>query len=255
MIAWFARNGVAANLLMGIIVVSGFFSIRALKMELFPDFDLDLVTISVPYPGAAPLEVEDGICKQVEEKIWDLDGIKEMTSFARENLGVVSVQVSRGKDAKLLADEIKVRVDSILNFPEEAEKPMVEVATQKRRVLALAIHGDCDEKSLRKLADKTLDELTNLPGITQVEIAGIRKPEIGIEVSEDALREYGMSFDPGKDDDVSMESEGVTFRVDKRSLEQLDGSVVDFDDGLMGKGFEIKNPNAESTCGCGKSFA
>lgn len=67
--------------------------------------------------------------------------------------------------------------------------------------------------------------------------------------------EYGMSFDPGKDDDVSMESEGVTFRVDKRSLEQLDGSVVDFDDGLMGKGFEIKNPNAESTCGCGKSFA
>ena len=195
MIAWFARNGVAANLLMGIIVISGFFSIRALKMELFPDFDLDLVTISVPYPGAAPLEVEDGICKQVEEKIWDLDGIKEMTSFARENLGVVSVQVSRGKDAKLLADEIKVRVDSILNFPEEAEKPMVEVATQKRRVLALAIHGDCDEKSLRNLADKTLDELTNLPGITQVEIAGIRKPEIGIEVSEDALREYEMSFD------------------------------------------------------------
>ena len=195
MIAWFARNGVAANLLMGIILISGFFSIRGLKMELFPDFDLDLVTISVPYPGAAPLEVEDGICKQIEEKIWDLDGIKEMTSFARENVGVVSVQVQRGKDAKLLADEIKVRVDSILNFPEEAERPMVEVATQKRQVLAVAIHGKADTKSLRKLADKTLDELTNLPGITQVEISGIRKPEIGIEVSESALREYGMSFD------------------------------------------------------------
>jgi|TARA_B110000438_G_scaffold303682_1_gene366469 iron-sulfur cluster assembly protein/iron-sulfur cluster insertion protein len=67
--------------------------------------------------------------------------------------------------------------------------------------------------------------------------------------------EYGMGFDPGKDDDLAMESEGVAFRVDKKSLEQLDGSVVDFDDGLMGKGFEIKNPNAESTCGCGKSFA
>ena len=71
MIAWFAKNGVAANLLMGIILVSGIFSIRGLKMELFPDFDLDLVTISVPYPGAAPLEVEEGICKQIEEKIWD----------------------------------------------------------------------------------------------------------------------------------------------------------------------------------------
>ena len=195
MIAWFAKNGVAANLLMGIILIAGFFSIRSLKMELFPDFDLDLVTISVPYPGAAPLEVEDGICKQIEEKIWDLDGIKEMTSFARENVGVVSVQVERSKDAKVLADEIKVRVDSIINFPEEAEKPMVEVATQKRKVLAVAIHGLADPFSLRKLADKTLDDLTNLPGITQVEISGIRKPEIGIEVSENTLREHGISFD------------------------------------------------------------
>ena len=107
-------------------------------------------------------------------------------------MGVVSVQVERTKDAKLLADEIKVRVDSILNFPEEAEKAMVEVATQKRKVLAVAIHGNADAYSLRKLADKTLDDLTNLPGITQVEIAGIRKPEIGIEVSENALREHGM---------------------------------------------------------------
>lgn len=195
MIAWFAKNGVAANLLMGIILVSGIFSIRGLKMELFPDFDLDLVTISVPYPGAAPLEVEEGICKQIEEKIWDLPGIKEMNSFARENFGVVSIQVASGKDAKVLADEIKVRVDSISTFPEEAEKPIVEVATQKRRVLALAIHGKCDEKSLRKLADKTLDELTNLPGITQVEIMGIRKPEIGIEISEQTLREHDLSFD------------------------------------------------------------
>ena len=84
MIAWFAKNGVAANLLMGVIVISGIFSIRGLKMELFPDFDLDLVTISVPYPGGQqPLEVEEGICKQIEEKIWDLSGIKEMNSFAR----------------------------------------------------------------------------------------------------------------------------------------------------------------------------
>ena len=195
MIAWFAKNGVAANLLLGVIVIAGIFSIRDLKMELFPDFDLDMVTISVAYPGAAPLEVEDGICKQIEEKIWDLSGIKELVSYARENQGVTVVQVERGNDAQELADKIKVRVDSILNFPEQAEKPMVEVSTQKRRVLALAIHGRCDEKSLRKLADVTLDDLTNLPGITQVEVIGIRKPEIGIEVSETSLRQYGLSFD------------------------------------------------------------
>ena len=195
MIAWFAKNGVAANLLLGIIVIAGIFSIKGMKMELFPDFDLDLVSITVPYPGAAPLEVEDGICKQIEEKIWDLSGIKKLVSYSREGEGVVGVQVERGNDPQELADKIKVRVDSILNFPEEAEKPMVEVATQRRRVLAVAIHGNCDEKSLRKIADKTLDDLTNLSGITQVEIAGIRKPEIGIEVSEASLRQYGLSFD------------------------------------------------------------
>ena len=194
MIAWFAKNGVASNLLMGIIIVSGIFSIRGLKMELFPDFDLDIVTVYVQYPGAAPLEVEDGICKQIEEKIWDLKGIKEMVSYARENYGVVSVQVLRGTDAKTLADEIKVRVDSIATLPKEAEKPTVEVATQKRRVLALAIHGQCDEKSLRKLADESIKDLTNLPGITQVQIIGIRKPEIGIEISEQSLREHNLSF-------------------------------------------------------------
>ena len=194
MIAWFAKNGVASNLLMGIIIVSGIFSIRGLKMELFPDFDLDIVTVYVQYPGAAPLEVEDGICKQIEEKIWDLKGIKEMVSYARENYGVVSVQVLRGTDAKTLADEIKVRVDSIATLPKEAEKPTVEVATQKRRVLALAIHGHCDEKSLRKLADESIKDLTNLPGITQVQIIGIRKPEIGIEISEQSLREHNLSF-------------------------------------------------------------
>lgn len=195
MIAWFAKNGVAANLLMGIILVAGIFSIRGLKMELFPDFDLDLVTIHVAYPGAAPLEVEEGICKQIEEKVWDLSGIKEIRSIANENVGGVYLKVERGKDPKVLADEVKVRVDSILTFPKEAEKPMVEVATQKRQVLALAIHGNCDEKSLRKLADKTLDELTSISGITQVEIAGIRKPEIGIEIPERMLREHKMSFD------------------------------------------------------------
>lgn len=195
MIAWFAKNGVAANLLAGFILLAGIISIRSLKMELFPDFDLDIVTVSVIYPGAAPLEVEDGICKQIEEKIWDLTGIKEMTSFARENTGVVSIQVEKGKDAKLLADEIKVRVDAINNFPEEAEKPIVEVMTAKRRVLALAIHGNCDLKSLRNLAEKTQDDLTHIPGITQVEISGIRRPEIGIELSEQAMREHGLSFD------------------------------------------------------------
>ncbi len=194
MIAWFAKNGVAANLLMGVILVAGFFSVRNLKMEMFPEFDLDLITVTTLYPGAAPAEVEEGVCKQIEEKIWDLTGIKELNSYSRENVGVVSIEVARGKDTEQVADEVKVRVDAIANFPEEAEKPLVEVVTSKRRVMAVAIHGDCDEKTLRFLAERMRDGLTAIPGITQVEIAGIRKPEIGIEVSERSLREHGLSF-------------------------------------------------------------
>ncbi|MBL62620.1 MAG: hypothetical protein CMI30_04340 [Opitutae bacterium] len=195
MIAWFVRNGVAANILMGVILVAGFASIKGIKMELFPDFDLDVITVSVPYPGAAPLEVEEAVCQPIEEKIWDLAGIKELHSYARENVGVVSVEVARGFKVSRLVDEIKARVDTIETFPEQAEKPIVEELVPKRLVLALAIYGETDEKTLRALAEKTRQDLTALPGITQVEISGVRKPEISIEIPEKNLRAHGLSFD------------------------------------------------------------
>ena len=121
MISWFARNGVAANLLMGVILVGGFFSVRNLKMELFPEFDLDWISVSAIYPGAAPSEVEEGICRPIEEKVWDLTGIKQLRSYANENFGMVFVEVARGKNADQLADEVKARVDAIANFPQDAE--------------------------------------------------------------------------------------------------------------------------------------
>ena len=195
MIAWFVRNGVAANILMGIILVGGIASMRGIKMELFPNFDLDVITISVPYPGAAPMEVEEAICLPIEEKIWDLAGIKDLKSYARENVGVVSVEIERGFKAARLVDEVKARVDTIETFPEQAEKPIVEELVPKRLVLALAIHGQTDEKTLRKMGDRTRDELTSLPGITQVEISGVRKPEISIEIPEKNMRAHGLSFD------------------------------------------------------------
>ena len=160
-----------------------------------PNFDLDVITISVPYPGAAPIEVEEAICVPIEEKIWDLAGIKELKSYARENIGVVSVEIEHGAKASRLVDEIKARVDTIETLPEQAEKPIVEEMVPKRLVLALAIHGQTDEKTLRKLAERTRDELTALPGITQVEISGVRKPEISIEIPEKSMRAYGLSFD------------------------------------------------------------
>ena len=127
--------------------------------------------------------------------MWDLTGIKQLRSFAFENMGGVFIEVARVKNAEQLADEVKARVDAIANFPQEAEKPLVEVIIPKRRVMAVAIHGECNEKTLRFLAEQIRDDLTAIAGITQIEISGVRKPEIGIEVSERALRERSLSFD------------------------------------------------------------
>ena len=124
MIRWFARNGVAANLLAFIIIVGGLLTLRSVKEELFPEFSLDMITIRAPYLGAAPEEVEEGICVRIEEKIQDIDGIRKLRSVAAEGMGGVTVEVARGYDARYLLSDIKSRVDSIDTFPEEAEEPM-----------------------------------------------------------------------------------------------------------------------------------
>jgi len=194
MIKWFARNGVAANLLMLVIVVTGLFAVSTIRMELFPQFDLDMVSIHVPYPGAAPEEVENGIVKVIEERIEGLEGIKKITSTAAEGFGAVVIEVQRGYDVKDLTDKVKVRIDAIDNFPQEAEEPTVEELIIKRDTLALAVYGDASERALKELAEELRDQLLEEPGITQVEITGIRDYEISINVREDVLRRYGLTF-------------------------------------------------------------
>ena len=196
MINWFARNGVAANLLMLIICVGGLGSMFfATKVELFPEFSMDTITVRVPFRGAAPEEVETNVVKRIEERIQDLEGIKKITSSATEGLGAVHVEVESDYDARKLLDDIKVRVDAIDTFPEEAEKPVVEEMLIRREVVAVAVYGDVDEVGLKRMAEEVRDELLMTEGITQVEISGIRDYEIAIEVSEDALRRYGLTFD------------------------------------------------------------
>ena len=117
MIRWFTQNGVAANLLAGITIITGIFAAMNIKLELFPELDLDIVSITVPYPGAAPEEVESGIVELIEDRIQDVDGIKKMTATAGEGIGTLLVEVERGYDATEISDKIKVRVDTIDNLP------------------------------------------------------------------------------------------------------------------------------------------
>jgi len=194
-IAWFAKNHVAANLLMLMFLVMGAISLMNIKQEVFPEVDLDMVTITVPYPGATPDEVEEAICTRIEESIVSVDGIKTITSRASEGVGTVIVELETGTDVQRAADDIQAEVDLIDTFPENAEDPRVSQPNNRRQVINLVIYGDVPERTLKVLAEKARDELTETPGITQADVSGVRNYEIAIEVSEETLRRFGITFD------------------------------------------------------------
>ena len=194
-LAWFAQNHVAANLLMLLIICSGLLTILTIKIEFFPEMSLDMVTVTVPYLGASPDDVEEGVVMRVEEAIAAVDGIKRLTASAAEGAGMIFVEVEEYADTQEVRDDIKAEVDRIITFPEETEKPIVTEIVTRYEVITIVLYGDASEKTLKKLADSIRDDLTALENISQVDIAGVRPYEISIEVSEKTLRRYGLSFE------------------------------------------------------------
>ena len=194
-IAWFAQNRVAANVLMILVLAGGALTLFDIKQEVFPEFALDLISVTVPYRGAAPEEVEEGVCIRIEEAIQGLDGVKEITSVASEGAGAVMIELALGADSRKMLDDVKARVDAIDTFPEETEKPIIQEITNRRQVIMVSVSGDTDERTLRHLAERVRDEIAVLPGITLVELANARPYEISIEVSERALKRHGLTFD------------------------------------------------------------
>ena len=194
-IQWFARNNVAANLLVVGLIVAGFTGLSSAKREVFPTVSTDMVSVSVEYLGAAPAEVEEGVCIKVEEAIESIEGIKKITSSAMEGMGTIRAELLPGEDMAKALDEIKAAVDAIDTFPELAEKPIVEEILVEKQVINVAIAGEMEERSLKRLGERVRDELSAIPGITQVRLSNVRPYEISIEVSENALRKYGIQFD------------------------------------------------------------
>ncbi len=192
---WFARNQIAANLVLLLIIAGGLITISGIKQEVFPEIASDLITVSVPYLGAAPEEVEEAVCVLIEEEIQSLEGIKRITSRASEGIGSVTIELIPGTDVRRLLDDVKARVDAIDTFPEETEKPIIQELLNRRQVINLAISGETDEKTLKILSEQIRDDILMLRGITQAEIANIRPYEISIEVSEQDLRRFDLTFD------------------------------------------------------------
>ena len=193
-IDWMARNGVAANLLMVFILVVGFISYNTIPQEVFPETSLDTIQISVEYPGATPEEVEEAIVRRVEEQIESVEGIRRITSVASENIGTVSAELQLGVDIPETLDKIKAEVDRIVTFPAEAEQPEVQELTSRSQVITLAVHGNVNEKVLKELANRIKDDLTSYSEMSFIRVSGVRDYEISIEVSEEALRSYGLSL-------------------------------------------------------------
>lgn len=193
-IKWMAKNHVAANLLMAVLIVGGLMKSTTVKQEVFPEVSLDMIQVTVAYPGAGPSEVEEGIVLQIEEALSGIDGIKEMKSTANEGSGSVVVELQRGVDDDLVLSDIKSGVDRIITFPEDAEKPTITKVLNRSEVILVIIAGDVPERSLREQAELIRDELLENPNITQVELGGVKPYEITVEIKEENLRRYGLTI-------------------------------------------------------------
>ncbi|PKN41114.1 MAG: AcrB/AcrD/AcrF family protein [Deltaproteobacteria bacterium HGW-Deltaproteobacteria-18] len=193
-IAWMASNPVAANLIMLLCLVGGLLMLTRIKQEVFPEFESEIVTVTVAYPGASPEEVEKGIVLAIEERVTGLDGIKKVTSSSMEGAGTVTVEALEGTDMERLAQDVKGEVDRISSFPEDAETPRVVIASNRRRTMSIAVYGNMEERVLREMAETVRDDLLQDPEITQIELNGARDLEISVEISQDTLRAHGLTL-------------------------------------------------------------
>ena len=193
-LAAFAGNNVFANIVLLMIFMAGGLALMTMLRESFPQFSLDMISIQVSYPGADPEEVEEGISLKIEDALETVEGIKQYTTKSSENIASVTIEVQDGYDVSEVLDQIKSKVDAISTFPIDSEQPVITEVLLRDSVMMLALSGELNEKQLKTWANQVKDEVKQMEGISQVEVFGSRDYEISIEVSEERLREYGLSF-------------------------------------------------------------
>jgi multidrug efflux pump subunit AcrB len=220
-IAWMARNPVASNLLMFVILLGGLFTMLRVKQEVFPSFELDIVGISVPYPGASPAEVEQGVVLAVEEAVRALDGVKRVSSTSSEGMGNVSVEVLLGEDPDKVLNDVKSAVDRVASFPEEAEQPTIALLQGRQTVVSLILSGDLDLATLHRVAEDVRLKLLDAEDITQVDIEGVPPLEVAIEVPRENLEKYGLTLD-----DVAAQVRLASLELPGGAVETAGGEVL-----------------------------
>ena len=194
LIAWWARNSVAANLIMVGIFVAGTIGFSQMEREMDPQVRFPGLQIEVSWPGAAPQEVEEQIVARIEESVRDLDAIEWVRSTSAEGYGGVYILAEQQVDFTQFMNDVKIRLDSISSFPRDIEPPQVQQWVNRNEFMRVAVHGDIGERELKRLAETLRREAAQLTAVTVVELFGTRQEEVSIEVSEEALRRYNMSF-------------------------------------------------------------
>ncbi|WP_447968996.1 efflux RND transporter permease subunit [Nitrospira sp. M1] len=194
-LAWMVHNRVTPNLLMLLLLCGGLLMTTQIKQEVFPEFEQDTVTILVPFPGASPQEVEQGVILAIEEAVQNLDGIEEVLSTASEDQATVVVELLGNSDNQKIYQDIQQVIGRIITFPEDAEEPQFSLDTHRREVLTLQLYGDVSEWDLREAAEQVRDRLLQEPEVTQIELLGARAFEIHIEISQENLRSYGLTLE------------------------------------------------------------
>ncbi|MEC7166637.1 MAG: efflux RND transporter permease subunit, partial [SAR324 cluster bacterium] len=194
-IRWFARNTVAANLLMVCILIAGAYSLfTRIPLEVFPSIELERVNIRTSFPGAPPSEVEEGVTVRIEEAIQDIEGIEKMISTSSESSSNIRIELENGYDPQLLKDEITTRVEGLNTLPDEVERPVISVPAWQREVISVALAGPLGERELRDMALQIEEDIRALPEVTQAQVEGIRPYELSIEIPERTLREFGLTL-------------------------------------------------------------
>jgi multidrug efflux pump subunit AcrB len=176
------------------LIFGGLFMSTKIKQEVFPEFELDQINVSVSYPGSSPEEVEQGIVLAIEDAIEGIDGIKEITSTAAEGSGRVIAELQEDADSQVVLQDIQQEVDRISTFPDDAEDPVISLGSHKRQVLRLNFYGNVPERSLREVVEQVRDRLLQTPDITQIEVSGARDFEIQVEIPMEKLRMYGLTL-------------------------------------------------------------
>ncbi|QDO95711.1 efflux RND transporter permease subunit [Formosa sediminum] len=193
-IGYMARNSIATNLLMILLLVGGLFTMYNIQKEVFPEFQLDFVEVSVAYPGASPVEVEQGVLQPVEEAVRGVQGIKEIVSEASEGTADVSIELVAGADRMQVFQDIDQAINRIRTFPDDIERPEVRLQSRQRDVLQIGLYGDLDVWTLRALAERLRTLLLNNPEISQVELGNVPDFETRIEIPRRTLQQYNITL-------------------------------------------------------------